>query len=142
MSAQCSGNTEIFFSIFILLSQWSRRNDRISWIKWLSTFPFICRYMFKVRYENTVLPYLSLRAIAIHKEMSHLTCSADQITGFCLKCNTKLKLVNVLNVAQNVFRVSNNDTTMKLIEVVDVPLLLVSNRFSATFSTSFQQFHF
>ena len=32
--------------------------------------------------------------VAFHIETSHLICAVNQITGFCIKCNTGLKWVN------------------------------------------------
>ena len=32
--------------------------------------------------------------VAFHKETSHLICSANQMTGFYMECNTGLKWVN------------------------------------------------
>ena len=70
----CQDNiAEIFFSIFILLSQWPERIHRILWINFLSAFPFFRRHMFKVGCKNRVLSYLRFSVAAVHEEISHLT---------------------------------------------------------------------
>ena len=35
-------------------------------------------------------------SVAFHLEISHLICTANQVTGFYMKCNTGLKWVNLV----------------------------------------------
>ena len=38
---------------------------------------------------------------AFHVETSHLICTTNKLTGFCMKCNTELKWVNLKSVSIN-----------------------------------------
>ena len=42
-------------------------------------------------------------SVAFQIETSHLICSANQVTGFYMKCNTGLKLFNLLFFFYNFF---------------------------------------
>ena len=46
-------------------------------------------------YEKLINPLQPSRAI--HSETSHLICSANQVTGFYMKCNTELKRIKHLS---------------------------------------------
>ena len=55
--------------------------------------------------QNVLIPFQS--SFAFHIEISHLICNANQMTGFCVKCNTGLQWVmtlapNIVNF--NIFR--------------------------------------
>ena len=42
-------------------------------------------------------------------ETNHLTCTANQITGFYMKCNTLLKCINIfLNLSKTAKKKTNN----------------------------------
>ena len=35
-------------------------------------------------------------SVTLHRETSHLFCSAKYVTSFCMKCNTGLKWVKIM----------------------------------------------
>ena len=59
---------------------------------------------------SLVAPYQS--SVAFYIDTSHLICTANQMTGFCLKCNTGLKSVN-MNKTSKLFGNTKLSPSMK-----------------------------
>ena len=49
-----------------------------------------------------------------HIETSHLSCYANQVTGFCMKCNTGLKWVNIRAIQSQCIITSSKSTVKAL----------------------------
>ena len=68
--------------IRVLISMWIPKSGALIWV------PALIR-------GNTVI-YCALNpfqsCVLFHKETSHLICSANQMTGLCMKCNTRPKM--------------------------------------------------
>ena len=55
----------------------------ITWFSYCGNIDFKC-----------IAPFQ--HSVGFHTETSHLICSANQMIGFYMKCNTELKWVNVI----------------------------------------------